>query len=82
MKIQLAYGQTGLEIDLPDEANVTIIEPKYVDGLPDPAEAIRSALRRPIESPPLKELVKPTNTVGIIFSDITRPTPNHTKSSP
>ncbi len=77
MKIQLAYGQTGLEIDLPDEANITIIEPKYVDGLSNPAEAIRSALRRPIDSPPLKELVKPTNTVGIIFSDITRPTPNH-----
>jgi len=77
MKIKLAYGQTGLEFDLPNEANVTIIEPKYVDGLPDPAEAIRSALHQPIESPPLKELVKPSDTVGIIFSDITRPTPNH-----
>jgi nickel-dependent lactate racemase len=77
MKIQLAYGQTGLAFDLPDRTNVTIIEPQFVNGLPDPAEAIRSALRRPIESPPLQELVKPTDTVGIIFSDITRPTPNH-----
>jgi len=77
MKIKLAYGQTGLTFDLPDRANVTIIEPKYVDGLADPVEAIRSALRQPIESLPLKELVNPTDTVGIIFSDITRPTPNH-----
>jgi nickel-dependent lactate racemase len=77
MKIELAYGKTGLEISLPDDANVTVVEPKYVDGLPDQAGALRDALRQPIGSPPLKSLVKPTDKVGIVFSDITRPTPNH-----
>jgi nickel-dependent lactate racemase len=48
-----------------------------VDGLPDQAGALRDALRQPIGSPPLKSLVKPTDKVGIVFSDITRPTPNH-----
>lgn len=77
MKIKLAYGKTGLEISLPDEANVTVVEPKYVEGLPDQAGAVRDALRQPIGSPPLKALVKSSDKVGIVFSDITRPTPNH-----
>ncbi len=77
MKVRLAYGKTGLEISLPDDASVAVVEPKYVDGLPDQAGAVRDALRQPIASPPLKALVKPTDKVGIAFSDITRPTPNH-----
>jgi nickel-dependent lactate racemase len=77
MKTKLAYGKTGLEIDLPDDARVTVVEPKYVDGLPDQVGAVRDALRQPIGSPPLRELVKSSDRVGIIFSDITRPTPNH-----
>ena len=77
MKIALAYGKTGLEIILPDDASVTVVEPRYVDGLPDQAGAVRDALRQPIGSPPLKALVKPSDKVGIAFSDITRPTPNH-----
>ena len=77
MRIELAYGKTGLEISLPDDANVTVVEPRYVDGLPNQAGAVRDALRQSIASPPLKALVKPTDKVGIAFSDITRPTPNH-----
>jgi nickel-dependent lactate racemase len=76
VKIKLAYGKTGLKINLPDDANVTVVEPKYVDGLPDQASALREALRQPIGSPPLQALVKPSDKVGIVFSDITRPTPN------
>jgi nickel-dependent lactate racemase len=77
LRIKLAYGKTGLEVNLPNDANVTVVEPKYVDGLPDPAGALREALRHPIASPPLRELVRPTDKIGIVFSDITRPTPNH-----
>jgi nickel-dependent lactate racemase len=77
MKIKLAYGKMGLEINLPDDVSVTVVEPEYVDGLPDQAGAVRGALRHPIGSLPLKALVKPSDKVGIAFSDITRPTPNH-----
>jgi len=76
MKIKLAYGKTGLEINLPDDASVTVVEPRYVDGLPDQAGAVRHALRQPLGSPPLRAVAKPSDKVGIIFSDITRPTPN------
>jgi len=77
MKVKLAYGKTALELSLPDEAHIDVVEPKYVEQLANPADALRCALRNPIASKPLKELVRPTDRVGIVFSDITRPTPNH-----
>ena len=33
MQVSLAYGKTGLEIDLPDDAPVTVVEPQHVPGL-------------------------------------------------
>jgi nickel-dependent lactate racemase len=77
MHIRLAYGKTGLMIELPDDRSVTVVEPQFVPGLPDPRAALRQALRAPLSSPPLRDLAKPTEKVGIVFSDITRPTPHH-----
>lgn len=74
MRLQLAYGRHGLEIDLPDHARV--IEPRYTPGLPDEAAALRAALRQPMASPPLAALVKPGDSVVIVHTDITRATPN------
>ncbi|MCS7061684.1 MAG: nickel-dependent lactate racemase [Anaerolineae bacterium] len=72
MKIKLAYGKNGLWIDVPAEWNPTVIEPMYVPGLADPVQAIREAMR------PLHHIDSLHNRrIGIIFSDITRPTPNH-----
>lgn len=77
MQIKLAYGRTGLDLTLPDDANVTVIENQYVPPLPQPEEALRAALTNPLGTAPLRDLVRPDQTVAIIFSDITRPTPNH-----
>jgi nickel-dependent lactate racemase len=75
MRVKLAYGREGLWVDLPDR-NVTVVEPRFVEGLPDEEAAIVQALRQPLGSPPLRELVQPKDTVAVVFSDITRPTPN------
>ena len=75
MKVELAYGRTGLRIDLPNHAHV--LEPAQAPALPDPIGAVREALHRPIGCAPLQELVMPGDTVAIVFSDVTRPTPNH-----
>jgi nickel-dependent lactate racemase len=77
MRVELAYGKTGLHVELPDEADATLVAPRYVAGLPEPRRALREALRAPIASPPLRQVVRPSDAVGIAFSDITRPTPNH-----
>jgi len=78
MKVQMAYGRTGLEVDLPDlpPDRLQIVEPRYVPGLPDEAAAIRAALRHPIGTPPLRDLVRPDDTVAVVFCDLTRPMPN------
>ena len=74
MKVKLAYGKEGLWVELPDD-NVTVVEPKFVPGLLDETETIRTSLRQPIGTPPLRDLVKRDDTVAIVFSDITRPQP-------
>lgn len=76
MDIRLAYGKDGLRLHLDDRYNVDIIEPRYAEPLVSPEEKIRESLRNPIDSIPLKELIAEDASVGIIFSDITRPVPN------
>ena len=76
MEITLAYGRDGLPVTLPDDAAVTMIEPQYVPGLADERAAIEAALAAPIGSPPLQALGGPSDTVAVVFSDLTRPMPN------
>lgn len=76
MRIRLAYGRKGLWIDLPDDAAVTVIEPEFVPGLENEREALAAALASPIGCPPLREVIRPSDTVAVVFSDLTRPMPN------
>ena len=75
MKINLAYGHGHLPVDLPDD-RVTIIEPAHQPGLSDERNAVLAALHNPIGAPPLKEWIKPGAKICVIFTDITRATPN------
>lgn len=74
MQVELAYGRHGLRVDLPDD--VDVIRPRYVPGFADEGAALLDAIRNPIGSPPLRDLVKPGNSVVIVHTDITRATPN------
>ncbi|MCX6573472.1 MAG: nickel-dependent lactate racemase, partial [Candidatus Aminicenantes bacterium] len=76
MRINLAYGKTGLPLELDDSLNITVVEPKFVPALADPAAAVRAALEAPLGSLPLRQVVPPGTRVGVVFSDITRPAPN------
>lgn len=75
MKIRLAYGKKGLDISLPDELHPAVVEPVYVPGLTNQTQSVRDALRRPIGSRALRDIVQSTDKVGIVFNDITRATP-------
>jgi nickel-dependent lactate racemase len=76
MKIQLAYGSGHLAVDLPED-RTTIIEPSRTPGLADERGDVLRALDHPIGARPLREWIKPGNKVCILFTDITRATPNH-----
>jgi nickel-dependent lactate racemase len=74
MKTTLMYGKQGLTIDIPDHS--VVIEPKDIPGLVDEEQSVRAALQSPIGTLALNHLVKKTDKVVIVISDITRPTPN------
>ena len=71
--MHLAYGRVGLEVSVPEGAEV--IEPRYLPGLPDEAAAIASALRSPPFGPALSDRVPIGSRVGIVICDVTRPFP-------
>lgn len=75
MRIDLAYGRTGLNVELPDK-NITVLEPEFIEGLSDETQAIQQALARPIGTEALREMIGQSETVAIVFSDLTRPVPN------
>ena len=77
MIVNLAYGRTGLPVEFPDD-RTTVIEPTWLDGLPDQAGAVRQALEHPVGSAPLRERVRPDQTVAISVCDVTRPMPSAT----
>jgi nickel-dependent lactate racemase len=78
VNVTLAYGKTGLDVALPDGVRVDIVRPRHVEAFADQAQAVRQALRQPLGSRPLPELVKATDRIGIVCNDITRPTPYQT----
>jgi nickel-dependent lactate racemase len=75
MKVRLQYGTTGLEADIPSD-HVTVIEPRFVEGLADEASAFREAVRHPVGTPPLREIVKADDRVAVVIPDSTRPLPS------
>jgi len=74
-QVQLAYGKTGLPVNVPDSA--IVVEPRHLPALADDKAAVLAAMRNPQGTPPLKSMVGKDDTVAIVISDITRPTPNH-----
>ncbi|MBI5686567.1 MAG: nickel-dependent lactate racemase [Verrucomicrobia bacterium] len=75
MKVHLAYGRSGLDVEFPD-GRTSVITPSHVAGLPDERAAFLEALRQPIAAKPLASTVRPEDRICIVFSDITRATPN------
>jgi nickel-dependent lactate racemase len=72
--VHLAYGKAGLDVEVP--ADAVVIEPRYVPGLADEQAAMVRALRDPIGSLPLRDLISPGQRAAIVHTDITRATPN------
>jgi lactate racemase len=76
MRVQLAYGRSGLEVNLPD-AHVEVIEPIDLPGLANETQAIRQALDSPTESAPLCDLIASSGEIAVVFPDVTRPMPSN-----
>lgn len=74
MRQFMDYGKHGLTINVPDDAD--IFQVRHLEGFRDEVEAIKTALRFPIRSKPLKYFLESGTRVVITHTDITRATPN------
>jgi lactate racemase len=74
VRITLAYGSSGLEVELPDD-RTTVVEPVHQPASDSPESDLRAALRAPVTGLPLRHLARPGQTVAISVCDITRAQP-------
>jgi nickel-dependent lactate racemase len=75
MRVHLAYGRTGVPVEVPDDAEVIL--PRELPGLDDESAAVRQAV-----DPRLSGVVDATSRVVVVFPDLTRPMPNRTVLPP
>ncbi|MDA8226348.1 MAG: nickel-dependent lactate racemase [Desulfitobacterium hafniense] len=71
-QVSLRYGRGEITFAIPEEQVLCEIIGKEYPPLTDVSATVRQALERPIDSPPLREIVKPGEKVVITVSDITR----------
>ena len=75
MEVDIPYGTQTRRITVPDGTRV--VRSKPLPPLENPRATFEAVLRAPISSPSLVDLVRPTDRVALVISDLTRPTPNH-----
>ena len=76
MGIEVAYGRTGIEIELPEPFEYKVLEARSATPVPDASAAIGAALDAPVGTAPLVSLARGARSVAISVCDITRPAPN------
>jgi nickel-dependent lactate racemase len=75
MKVHLQYGEQGLDVEIPG-SRVSVLSPAFVPGLEDEANAFREAVREPIGTRPLAEIVAAHERVAVVIPDGTRALPS------
>lgn len=74
--VWLPYGKTDVCVRIPARNLLGTIEPKDQPGAPDAKAEVERALREPIGSKRLSEIVKPESRVAIVVDDATRKAPS------
>ena len=69
---KFGFGSGTVELALTESQVIHEIDGRPAKAIEDLPKAVQEALRNPIGTPPLKEIVRPGETVAIVVSDITR----------
>lgn len=77
MKLEFGFGTSVQTVELPDENVIGVLHANQVEQELMGEAEVRRALADPIGTVPLREVVKPGETVAIVTSDITRPLPSY-----
>ena len=73
----IPFGNNDLCFDLPAGMKGTVAASLNAKPISDVKKAISQALAEPVNSPPLRALAKPRDRVCIVFTDMTRASPDH-----
>ncbi len=71
------FGKDRIQFDLPKGFNGHVVESKTRPPVADVPLEVRRRLQNPTASPPLRELARPGDKVCIVFTDITRASPDY-----
>jgi len=77
MRCSLRYGESGLEVSVPDSWNVTVVSRRPMLGVSDPAACIEAALSSPAGAADLVREARGASSACIMICDVTRPVPNY-----
>jgi len=77
MMYTVPYSKETLTFELPEGMTGTLVESKRVLPIEDVGKGVADAVANPVNSPRLRELAKPGDTVCIVFTDITRVSPDY-----
>jgi nickel-dependent lactate racemase len=96
MRVEMAFGKTGLTLELPGKLpgdlpeseggagapRWTVLEPRWAAPLKDESAAVAAALDQPVAGPSLEDLARGRGSAAISVCDITRPAPNRVTLPP
>jgi len=74
---QIPYGDSFIKFSLPPTMQGTVVMSQPVEPIRDAPSAIKKALESPVGTSQLRKLASPGQRVCIVFTDITRASPDH-----
>ncbi len=77
MTFQVPFDRGKLSFELPAGWRGDVAESRVVPPIQDVPAAVAEAVARPVNSPPLRELARPGDKACIVFTDITRASPDY-----
>ncbi|MGJ4851794.1 nickel-dependent lactate racemase [Bacillota bacterium Meth-B3] len=75
MELEFGFGNGVETVIAPDQNVAGILTPNDVPLEATGVDAVLAALRRPIGTPRLRDIVRPGERIAVVTSDITRPMP-------
>lgn len=74
MQVDLPYGRDGIiSVDVPDKNLLGVLSRPAVERLKDDVQAVEEALRHPVGTTRLRDMVSEESKVAVIINDATRP---------
>lgn len=74
---RIPYGKGELEFRLPGSMRADVVTSRIVEPVSNFEKAVEDALTHPVQSKPIESLVRPGQKVCIVFTDMTRASPDH-----